>query len=200
MSTSSTSKSTTSKSTTSKSVKSVKSDRLSAVDFDKLLSAIRKDSQRAETKIQDAFMASWHDIACSHSCERLSFLWDVLTETKSPYRTQVSLAMRALAGMAKPMKSGQKWERTGRAPLSYEESVWILHLEDEDMRVLKERATWKYHFRAIQVKPTKSAFTWKETALFIKRVNLANKQGRIPEKDLTKYKELLGEIERISAR
>lgn len=190
-------KATTSKSTTSKSVKY---DRLSAADFDKVLQDIRKDSQRAETKIQDAFVASWHDIACSHSCERLTSLWDVLAETKNPFKSQVSLAIRALAGMARPSKTSQKWERTGRVPLSYEEGAWILNLEDVDKDVLRERATWNVHFRAIQVKPTKAAFTWHEVIIFMKRVGVASKQGRIPEKDLAKYKELLGEIERISAR
>ena len=145
-------------------------------------------------------MAAWRDLACSHSCERLNQLWDVLTETKSPFRTQVSLAMRALAGMAAPSKNSQKWARTGRAPLLYEEDGWYLHLEEEDKRVLAERAAWTVHFRAIQVKAAKSAFTWQEVALFVKRVGIASKQNRIPEKDLKKFQELLGEIERISAR
>ena len=177
-----------------------KTDRMSAADFEKLIQVIRDNNLLAESSIQSAFVASWRDIACSHSCERLNQLWDVLAETKSPFRTQVSLAMRALAGMAKPVKNGQKWERTGRAPLSYEDGGWYLHLEEEDKRVLKERAAWNVHFRAIQVKPTKSAFTWQEAALFVKRIGTASKQGRIPEKDLKKFQELLGEIERISAR
>ena len=113
-----------------------KSDRLSAADFDMLLQAIREEGLRAEASIQDAFMASWRDLACSHSCERLTSLWDVLAETKSPFRAQVSLAMRALAVMPRPSKSSQKWVRTGRAPLSYDECVWILALEAEDKRVL----------------------------------------------------------------
>ena len=196
---SATSKSATSKSATSKAATS-KADRMSAADFEKLIQAIREDSLKAESSIQAAFIASWRDIACSHSCERFSQLWDVLAELKNPFRTQVSLAMRALAGMAKPVKNGQKWERTGRAPLVYEAEEWSLHLEDEDKRVLKERAAWNVHFRAIQVKPTKSAFTWQECALFVKRIGTASKQGRIPEKDLKKFQELLGEIERISAR
>lgn len=177
-----------------------KSDRMSAADFDALISAIKETASRTESYIQAAFMASWKDIACSHSCERLDALWSVLTETSSPYKTQVSVAMRAMAGMAAPVKSGQKWHRTGRAPLSYEESGWYLHLEEEDKRVLKERARWEYHFRAIQVKATKAAFTWQEVALFVKRIETASKQGRVPEKELLKFKELLAEIERISAR
>lgn len=196
---SATSKSATSKSATSKSAAS-KSDRMKEETFTVLLNAIRNTSQAVEGFIQEAFLASWRDLACSHSCERLTALWDVLTETKSPFKAQVSLAIRALAGMAKPARNGQKWERTGRAPLVYEAEEWDLHLEDEDKRVLKERATWNVHFRAIQVKPTKSAFTWQECALFVKRIGIASKQGRIPEKDLAKFKELLGEIERISAR
>ena len=168
--------------------------------FEVLLNAIRNTTQAVEGFVQDAFLASWRDLACSHSCDRLNQLWDVLAETKSPFKTQISLAMRALAGMARPCKTSQKWERTGRAPLSYGEDGWDLHLEEEDKRVLKERATWNIHFRAIQVKPTKSAFTWQECTLFVKRIGIAAKQGRIPEKDLAKYKELLGEIERISAR
>lgn len=177
-----------------------KSDRMSAADFDALISAIKETASRTESYIQAAFMASWKDIACSHSCERLDALWSVLTETSSPYKTQVSVAMRAMAGMAAPVKSGQKWERTGRAPLSYEESGWYLHLEDADRDVLKERATWVYHFRAIQVKAAKSAFTWEETAAFAERIRKARKKGRISESDLKLFIELLNEIERISAR
>ena len=127
-------------------------------------------------------------------------MWDVLDETKSPFKTQVSLAMRALVGMAKPARNGQKWHRTGRMPLVYEMEEWVLRLEEEDKRVLEERATWNVHFRAIKIKPAKSAFTWQECALFVKRIGTASKQGRIPEKDLKKFQELLGEIERISAR
>lgn len=177
-----------------------KSDRMKAETFEVLLNAIRNTSQAVEGFIQEAFLASWRDLACSHSCERFAALWDVLTETKSPFKSQVSLAMRALAGMAKPVKSGQKWERAGRDPLTYTGDEWILNLEEEDKRVLRERAAWNIHFRAIQVKPMKSAFTWQECALFVKRIGVAAKQGRIPEKDLAKYKELIGEIERISAR
>ena len=177
-----------------------KSDRMSAADFEAVIAAIRGTSQGVEGFIQKAFLASWRDLACSHSTERFTNLWDVLVETKSPFKSQVSLAMRALAGMARPCKTSQKWERTGRAPLSYEESGWYLHLEDIDKAVLRERAAWAIHFRAIQVKPTKSAFTWHEVLLFMNRVGVASKQGRIPEKDLAKYKELLSEIERISAR
>ena len=195
----STSKSATSKSATSKSATS-KSDRMSAADFEKLIQVIRDNNMLAESSIQSAFVASWRDIACSHSCERFSLLWDVLAETKSPFKAQVSLAMRALAGMARPMKNGQKWERTGRAPLVYETEEWILQITEEDKRVLKERAAWNVHFRAIQVKPTKSTFSWNEVAIFVKRVGIASKQGRIPEKDLKKFQELLAEIERISAR
>ena len=176
------------------------SDRLSESDFEALISTIRETTARTESYIQTTFMASWRDIACSHSCERLSQLWDVLTETKSPYRAQISIAIRALAGMAAPSKTAQKWARTGRAPLILQEGVWILHLEDEDKAVLKDRATWKYHFRAIQVKAAKADFTWQEVALFVKRIENASKQGRVPEQDLKKFKELLGEIERISAR
>ena len=177
-----------------------KSDRMSAADFEAVIAAIRGASQGVESFIQKAFLASWRDLACSHSTDRLEMLWDVLTETKSPFKAQVSLAARALAGMATPVKSGQKWERTGRAPLSYEESGWYLHLEDADKAILKERAAWTVHFRAIQVKAAKSAFTWNEVALFVKRVGTASKQSRIPEKDIKKFQELLGEIERISAR
>ena len=173
---------------------------MSAADFEKLIQSIKEDNLKAESSIQTAFIASWRDIACSHSCERLGQLWDVLDETKSPFKAQVSLAMRALAGMASPVKNGQKWHRTGRQPLTYMMNCWTLYLEDIDKRVLEERATWNVHFRAIQVKPTKSAFTWQEAALFVKRIGKAAKQGRIPEKDLKKFQELLGEIERISAR
>ena len=176
------------------------SDRLSESDFEALIETIKTTTERTESYIQTIFMAAWRDLACSHSCERLGQLWDALAETKSPYRAQVSLAMRALAGMAAPSKASQKWTRTGRAPLILQEGVWILHLEDEDKVVLKDRATWKYHFRAIQVKAAKADFTWQEVALFVKRIGVATKQNRIPEKDLKRFQELLGEIERISAR
>ena len=195
----STSKSATSKSATSKSATS-KSDRMSAADFEKLIQVIRDNNMLAENSIQSAFVASWRDIAYSHSCERLNQLWNVLDETKSPFKAQVSLAMRALAGMASPVKNGQKWHRTGRQPLTYMLDCWTLYLEDIDKRVLEERATWNVHFRAIKIKPAKSAFTWQEAALFVKRIGTAAKQGRIPEKDRKKFQELLGEIERISAR
>ena len=193
-------KAATPKAATPKAATPTKFDRISAADFDVLLQAIRKESVRAESSIQEAFLASWKDLACSHSTERLSALWNVLEETGSPYKAQVSLAMRALAGMAAPSENSQKWERTGRAPLSCEEDVWVLHLEDHDRRVLKERAAWAVHFRSIQVKPVKIAFTWKEAALFVKRIGIAAKQNRIPEKDRKKFQELLGEIERISEK
>ena len=177
-----------------------KADRMAEDKFAALLGAIRDTGQAAESFIQEAFLASWKDLACSHSTERLSALWGVLEETGSLYKAQVSLAMRALAGMAAPSETSQKWERTGRAPLSCEEGVWILHLEDHDKRVLKERAAWAVHFRSIQVKPVRAAFTWREAALFVKRVGIAAKQNRIPERDLRKFQELLGEIERISEK
>lgn len=177
-----------------------KDDRMNTADFDKLLQAIRENSLRTESSIQDAFLASWRDLACSHSTQRLQALWDVLDEVRSPFKSQVSLAMRALAGMASPMKSGQKWHRTGRCPLSCAEGCWMLQMEDTDRHVLAERAEWRYHFRAIQVKAARSAFTWAEAVTFAERIRKAGKRGLISEKDAKLFYELIAEIERISAR
>lgn len=185
-----------------KSVKSAKSDRMSAADFDVLMSTIRKDGVKAESSVQRGFMAAWRDIAASHSTDRLERLWQVLSETKSPYRTQVSTAIRALAGMAKPVKNSQKWERTGREPLRFQSGAgWTLTLDDDDKRELSARLAWgEVHFRAITVKTAKAVFTWAEASAFAERIRKNAKLGNIPEGDAAKLAELLGEIERIAAR
>ena len=93
-------------------------DRLDNATFDKLIESIRKDGIKAESSIQRGFMAAWCDHAASHSVERLERLWQVLTESKSPFKAQISTAIHALAGRARPVRNSQKWERTGKQPLS----------------------------------------------------------------------------------
>ena len=177
-------------------------DRLDNAAFENLINSIRKDGIKAEASIQRGFMAAWRDIAASHSTDRLERLWQVLAETKSPFRTQVSTAIRALAGMARPVKSAQKWERTGREPLSYQNgNGWTLTLDDDAKRELATRLTWgEIHFRAIAVKAVKNSFTWAEAATFAERIRKNKKSGNIPDGDKAKLEELLGEIERIAAR
>lgn len=178
------------------------SDRLSDVQFSDLIVAIRRDGARVERSIQRGFISAWHDIAASHSTDRLTMLWQVLAETKSPYKTQISLAIRALAGMATPVKSAQKWKRTGKEPLAYANgSGWTLTLDDESKRELAMRLEWgEIHFRTIQVAAATSVFTWAEAAAFAERIRKASKRGTIPTNDIEKLSELLNEIERIAAR
>ena len=178
------------------------SDRLSDVQFSNLIITIRRDGARAERAIQRGFVSAWHDIAASHSTDRLTQLWQVLVETKSPYRTQISLAIRALAGMARPVKSAQKWERTGKEPLAYANgSGWTLTLDDESKRELATRLEWgEIHFRSVQVAPAQSMFSWAEASAFAERIRKAAKRGTIPTSDVEKLSELLNEIERIAAR
>lgn len=186
----------------SNSSSSSSSDRLSDVQFSNLIVTIRRDGARAERAIQRGFISAWHDIAASHSCDRLTQLWQVLTETKSPYRTQISLAIRALAGMAMPVKSAQKWKRTGKEPLAYANgSGWTLTLDDESKRELAARLEWgEIHFRSIQVAAATSVFTWAEANSFAERIRKASNRGTIPTKDIEKLSELLNEIERIAAK
>lgn len=186
----------------SNSSSSSSSDRLSDVQFSNLIVTIRRDGARAERAIQRGFVSAWHDIAASHSTDRLTQLWQVLTETKSPYKTQVSLAIRALAGMAMPVKSAQKWKRTGKEPLAYANgSGWTLTLDDESKRELAMRLEWgEIHFRSIQVAPAQSMFSWAEAAAFAERIRKASNRGTIPTKDIEKLSELLNEIERIAAK
>lgn len=178
------------------------SDRLSDVQFSNLIVAIRRDGARVERSIQRGFVSAWRDLAASHSTDRLTQLWQVLTETKSPYKAQISLAIRALAGMAKPVKTSQKWERTGKEPLAYGNgSGWTLTLDDESKRELATRLEWgEIHFRSIQVAAATSVFTWAEAAAFAERIRKANKRGTILSGDADKLAELLAEIERIAAR
>lgn len=180
----------------------ISSDRLSDVQFSNLIVTIRRDGAKAERTIQRGFLSAWHDIAASHSTDRLTQLWQVLAETKSPYKTQISLAIRALAGMAMPVKSAQKWKRTGKEPLAYANgSGWTLTLDDESKRELATRLEWgEIHFRAIQVAAATSVFTWAEAAAFAERIRKASKRGTILAGDADKLAELLAEIERIAAR
>lgn len=181
---------------------SASSDRLSDVQFSDLIVAIRRDGARVERSIQRGFTSAWRDLAASHSTDRLTLLWQVLAETKSPYKTQVSLAIRALAGMATPVKSAQKWKRTGKEPLAYTNgSGWTLTLDDEAKRELATRLEWgEIHFRSIQVAAATSVFTWAEASAFAERIRKAGNRGTIPTKDIEKLSELLNEIERIAAK
>lgn len=180
----------------------IATDRLDDAAFGKLIESIRKDGIKAENSIQRGFMAAWRDLAASHSLERLERLWQVLSESKSPFKTQVSTAIRALAGMARPAKNSQKWERTGKQPLSYQNnSGWILTLDNDDKRELTARLAWgEIHFRAIQVKTAKAVFTWAEVMAFAERIRKNTNSGNIPDKDSAKMTELLAEIEGIAAR
>lgn len=180
----------------------ITTDRLDNATFDKLIESIRKDGIRAESSVQRGFIAAWRDLAASHSLERLERLWQVLTESKSPFKAQVSTAIRALAGMARPVKNSQKWERTGKQPLTYQNnSGWILTLDDDDKREMAARLAWgEIHFRSIQVKTVKAVFTWAEVTSFAERIRKNTNAGNIPDKDSAKMTELLAEIERIAAR
>lgn len=180
----------------------IATDRLDDAAFSKLIETIRKDGIKAESSIQRGFMAAWRDLAASHSLERLERLWQVLSESKSPFKAQVSTAIRALAGMARPVKNSQKWERTGKQPLSYQNSSgWILTLDNDDKRELAARLAWgEIHFRSIQVKTAKAVFTWAEVTSFAERIRKNTNAGNIPDKESAKMTELLAEIERIAAR
>lgn len=181
--------------------KIIASDRLSDDLFSGILESIKRDGLKAERAIQRGFMAAWRDIANSHSVERLERLWAVLADCKSPYKAQVSLAIRALAGMATPVKSAQKWQRTGKEPLQLGKSGWTLTLDDESKTELKNRIAWgEMHFRSIQVAAATSVFTWAEVSAFAERIRKANKRGTILANDAAKLAELLAEIERIAAR
>ena len=180
----------------------IATDRIDDVMFNKLIDSIRKDGIKAESSVQRGFMAAWRDLAASHSLERLERLWQVLTESKSPFKNQVSTAIRALSGMARPVKNSQKWERTGKQPLTYQNnSGWILTLDNDDKKELAARLAWgEMHFRSIQVKTTKAVFTWAEVTSFAERIRKNTNAGNIPDKDSAKMTELLAEIERIAAR
>ena len=187
--------------TTSKTT-AIATDRLDDAAFRKLIASIGKDGIKAERSIQRGFMAAWRDLAASHSLERLERLWQVLTESKSPFKTQISTAIRALSGMARPVKNSQKWERTGKQPLTYQNnSGWILTLDNDDKKELAARLAWgEIHFRSIQVKTAKAVFTWAEVTSFAERIRKNTNAGNIPDKDSAKMAELLAEIERIAAR
>lgn len=178
------------------------SDRIDDTMFSGILESIKRDGLKAERAVQRGFVAAWRDIANSHSVERLERLWTVLADCKSPFKSQVSLAIRALAGMAIPVKSAQKWKRTGKEPLTYANgSGWTLTLDDESKAELKNRIAWgEIHFRSIQVAAATSVFTWAEAAAFAERIRKASNRGTIPTKDIEKLSELLNEIERIAAK
>ena len=180
----------------------IATDRLDDVAFSKLIETIRKDGIKSESSVQRGFMAAWRDLAASHNLERLERLWQVLTESKSPFKTQVSTAIRALAGMARPVKNSQKWERTGKQPLTYQNnSGWILTLDNDDKKELAARLAWgEIHFRSIQVKTAKTVFTWAEVTSFAERIRKNTNAGNVPDKDSAKMTELLAEIKRIAAR
>ena len=177
------------------------SDRIDDSMFSGILESIKRDGLKAERAVQRGFIAAWRDIANSHSVERLERLWTVLADCKSPFKSQVSLAIRALAGMATPVKNAQKWERTGKEPLQLGKSGWTLTLDDESKAELKNRIAWgEVHFRSIQVAAATSIFTWAEANAFAERIRKAAKRGTIPTNDMEKLSELLNEIERIAAR
>lgn len=177
------------------------SDRIDDTMFFGILESIKRDGLKAERAVQRGFVAAWRDIANSHSVERLERLWTVLADCKSPFKSQISLAIRALAGMARPVKSAQKWERTGKEPLQLGKSGWTLTLDDESKAELKNRIAWgEVHFRSIQVAAATSVFTWAEASAFAERIRKANKRGTILTSDAAKLAELLAEIERIAAK
>ena len=177
------------------------SDRIDDTMFSGILESIKRDGLKAERAVQRGFVAAWRDIANSHSVERLDRLWTVLADCKSPFKSQVSLAIRALAGMAAPVKNSQKWERTGKEPLQLGRAGWTLTLDDEGKAELKNRIAWgEVHFRSIQVAAAVSVFTWAEVNAFAERIRKANKRGTILSSDAAKLAELLAEIERIAAR
>ncbi len=181
--------------------KTTSSDRLSDDLFSGVLESIKRDGLKAERAIQRGFMAAWKDIANSHSVERLERLWTVLADSKSPFKAQVSLAIRALSGMARPVKNSQKWERTGKEPLQLGKNGWTLTLDDVSKTELKNRIEWgEVHFRSIQVAAATSVFTWAEVNAFAERIRKASKRGTILANDAAKLAELLAEIERIAAR
>lgn len=181
--------------------KTTSSDRLSDDLFSGILESIKRDGLKAERAVQHGFVAAWRDIANSHSVERLERLWTVLTDSKSPFKAQVSLAIRALSGMARPVKNSQKWERTGKEPLQLGKNGWTLTLDDVSKTELKNRIEWgEIHFRSIQVKTAKAVFTWAEVTSFAERIRRNTNTGNIPAKDSAKMTELLAEIERIAAK
>ena len=177
--------------------------------FLSLLKAVKSTGEKSEAAVQRVFLASWRDLACSHSLKRLNSAYEAMES--NPFKSQFSAAIRALAGMGKRNSdaTSDKLARTGINPLIYDAKAqaFIWAYDARQARAVKRqieenfRAFATVHFRTVKLEAAgKKLVTWSEIDAFQKRLSSAKNQGRIYEPDLNKITELLNELERISAK
>lgn len=179
-------------------------ERVSDSEFQKFLVRMRNAGKNSESAVQRVFLAAWRDIACSHSLVRLNQAYEVLAE--SPFRTQFSTAIRALAGAGEKDIKADALKRTGYNPLTYnaKEKCFTWNYDAREAKSIKTVISQNFrdfstvHFRAVKLAKAKNVFTWSEVDSFRKRIETAKKAGNLYEKDSERLAALVLEIERLT--
>lgn len=179
-------------------------ERVSDSEFQKFLVRMRNVGKNSESAVQRVFLAVWRDIACSHSLVRLNQAYEALAE--SPFRTQFSTAIRALAGAGEKDIKADALKRTGYNPLTYnaKEKCFTWNYDARESKNIKAVIAQNFrdfstvHFRAVKLAKAKNVFTWSEVDSFRKRIETAKKAGNLYDKDAERLAALVLEIERLT--
>ena len=179
-------------------------ERISDSEFQKFLVRMRNAGKTSESAVQRVFLAVWRDVACSHSLVRLNQAYEALAE--SPFRTQFSTAIRALAGAGEKDIKADSLKRTGYNPLAYnaKEKCFTWNYDARESKNIKAVIAQNFrdfntvHFRAIKLAKAKNVFTWSEVDTFRKRIETAKKAGNLYDKDAERLAALVLEIERLT--
>ena len=193
----------TSKVTTSKaSIATV--ERISDDEFHKLIARMKNTGKNSESAVQRVFIATWRDIACSHSLVRLNQAYEALED--NPFKAQFSTAIRALSGAGEKDSKADALKRTGYNPLSYnsKEKNFTWNYDAKEAKSVKAIIAQNFrdfgtvHFRAVKLAKAKNVFTWSEVDAFRKRIESAKKAGNLYDKDAERLAALVLEIERLT--
>lgn len=179
-------------------------ERISDAEFQKFLARMKNAGKNSESAVQRVFLATWRDVACSHSLVRLNEAYAALED--NPFKAQFSTAIRALSGAGEKDSKADALKRTGYNPLSYnsKEKSFTWNYDAKEAKSVKAIIAQNFkdfstvHFRAVKLAKAKNVFTWSEVDSFRKRIESAKKNGSIYEKDAERLAALVLEIERLT--